>query len=139
MEPRLDLATTPDPWHECGKPQFHQDVEQNDGDDLLEEDKGCHLESSSKGRKGDSREHGGTMGGILEGGSQTCHQLLWKTEIIWRAMGPGRILPTAYNDSAILQPSNVCTRGDTDEPEMAMARLWEGGAFGESCENLLEW
>ena len=49
MEPRLDLATTPDPRDECGKPPCHPDVEQTDGDDLHEGDEGCDLESSIKG------------------------------------------------------------------------------------------
>jgi hypothetical protein len=48
VEPRLDLATAPDPWDECGEPPCHQDIEQNDGDYLLEKDKGRHLESSAK-------------------------------------------------------------------------------------------
>ena len=65
MEPRLDLATAPDPRDECGKPPCHPDVEQTDGDDLLEEDEGCDLESSIKGWKGNCGKHGGTVGGIL--------------------------------------------------------------------------
>lgn len=49
LEPRLDLATAPDPWDEHWRPSCNPNLEPLDGEGMLEEDEGSVIESSQKG------------------------------------------------------------------------------------------